>query len=539
MANATGQLSSPVIPSAFLEIAVSNFLLTGALTAPTVATPTFRTGSTTTYTTASASTLSIPLSSNIVVGDFILMAATTGSGSVPTALPAGFSLLGKNSQTWLFVKVAQAGDPGSNVSFTPGFTSQWAVCVCSYSNVSTAIPSYMTTNSTASVTSANAPIITTPVASTVVEVFGCTSGAPVPTGPVTQRVAANLGTVATVISDQTQGAAGSTGTQTCTSTGTTTFAGITMILVGQPSGGTPPPGGWTVVDSYGTMSSASVWWTVWQSPSSSNNAGSTWYLGRSCSLGAGVGVGASGSWLFETYNPSNRQFNAAAIQSVGSAPPFTPSSGTTPPYAQVSGAPNTIGSAYTTQWAPVATIVAGTTNFLVAANRDGFFLSAMSGATPPVCVYVGSGTTLVSNPNLTDPVLLFGCDFTNAQPGSVTREPGWTVANTYWGTYGATAFMPNTAISVSSVQGSVNGSAGDFYLAPNTPVAARILMSRAVASGGGMGATGAVRGLLPAWLQHAPQTACAWGDTVTETSDTLTFVGGTTPNYLWVDTTAA
>jgi hypothetical protein len=48
--------------------------------------------------------------------------------------------------------------------------------------------------------------------------------------------------------------------------------------------------------------------------------------------------------------------------------------------------------------------------------------------------------------------------------------------------------------------------------------------------------------LLPAWIQFAQQTGCAWGDTTTETTDTLIYAGAPSSqyaNWLWIDSSTA
>jgi hypothetical protein len=279
---------------------------------------------------------------------------------------------------------------------------------------------------------------------------------------------------------------------------------------------------------------------VWQTPTASNNAGATWYLVFFVNFGGTANTQGFTIQACETYTVATHLYNATMIETVGGVPPNVPGPGTTPPYAQVFSTVNAIGTVYTSQWQTFGNIATGTSNFLVAANRDGFFLSCISGLTYSMNTYVGTGTTLVSNPSLSDPVPLFHGDWSIAAlTTSCTREPGWTGQWSYWGNYTPSPFMPATNEAVSTMQGSVNSTPGDGFLVNNTPVGARIGLCRTAVSSGGLAATGMLRAVLPQWVQWIPQVGCTWGDTVTEGADTLTYMGGTNNAWLWVDTTAA
>lgn len=557
MTNISGSLATHPAPAFGLANAVNNFLTTGGVS-PTTATPAFRAGSTTTVSATMANPQTIPLSSNIVVGDLILMFVQASMTSVSyTAAPPGFNYIGitqngNNHYTYVFWKIAQAGDPGANLSWNSGQTgSSIAAVIGSYSGVNPTLPFYYNSVAQGSGATCNAPIITTPVASTIVEAF-MIYGNPGPstiTGPTTQRatIANSVWTVA--FSDQTQGAAGSTGTQTatCSFGSSTSWVAYTLVLNGAVTGtGTPPLGGWTLVDSARPINTGGVvplttyHGMVFQSPSASNNLGANWYL--VFALGFKTTETTFTMFPCEIYNATNHTYNAATHQTTTSGPPYAPGSGTTPPYAQVAGTPNSIGNVYVASYSTGGVPGAGTNNFLMVANKDGFFLSMLSGVSVVCCTYVGGGTTLVSNPSFTDPVPLFICDFTPATGGaSSTREPGWTAANTYWGNYTPGAFLPPTSsVNTTNLEGTINGAVGDFFQANNLPIGWRWLIARNT-NVSTLGTQGSVRGLLPAWLQFANQSGCVWGDTVTQGADTLTFAGvsGQASTAVWIDTTAA
>jgi hypothetical protein len=308
----------------------------------------------------------------------------------------------------------------------------------------------------------------------------------------------------------------------------------TVILNGAITGtGTAPPGGWTWVDTWKGTAAASTW-TLMQSAGASNNVGATWnlVLMYTCAT-AGTSFTI---FACETATPTSHTYNAATILGT---PPYTPGSGTSPPYAQVAGSPNVLGTNYSQLYFTTGSIGVGTNGFLLAANRDGFFVSVLSTTTVTLAAYAGAGTTLVTNPSLTDPVPLFVCDFLQVPAlGSTTREPGATTGFAYWGWYNPQPFVPNTPATTPSVLGTGHGTNGDFFLANAQTVSARWVMARNTSATAST--MGAIRGVLPGWLQYIQQSACAWGDTVTEGSDTLTFVGlpATAPN-LWIDTSAA
>lgn len=539
MANAQGQVISPAAPGVMYMQAISNFMATGSL-APTLSTPTFRAGSTNTFTTTSApATLSVPLSASIVTGDLILMCARFNSG-LPPNLPPNFSLLSDSADAnnWrmgIYWKIATAGDPGSNVSWTHGGSAtNIVIATLSYSGVNPAVPGWSTTGTQNNpVTTLNAPIVTTPVASTVVEVFSivqATSGVTL-TGPATQRVQANVGTNAIVVSDQSA-VNGSTGTQTATATSAGAMTSTILVLFGAPTGGSVPLGGWTLYDTYAASTSGSIPNVVYRSPGASNNAGTDWFLVFRHS--SWTNTQNFQSFVCETYTLAAHTYNAPTVQTSSGFPTGgTPSGATTPPWAQIFSSPNTINVDYSYVYWVNASASTGTSNIWLAANRDGFFMSVLAGAALILCFYSGFHTTLVTNPILTPDIAIGVTNFLGAI-GSFTREPGWG-NNQYWGNYLNAAFYPSQGFAA-AVLGTVNGTAGDMFLANNTAVAARWLAYGNTNRPSNTGGT--IRALCPTWVQWINANACAWADTVTEGGDNLVFVGNpATP--CWLDTTAA
>lgn len=541
MSNTTGTIVSPATPAFAMYERIARFLQTGSLTPIFSSAPAFRASSAVTAHPGAATTGAITLSANIVAGDLILANVVVASQGYLLTPPAGWSLYTRNLTTGVghhvFYKIAVAGDIGASVTFTSGTSTAWSISTCSYSGVWAACPfngGGQGFTVAASENTMTAPAVTTTVTNTLVIQASCISnnGAGLSV-PATNRAADTGGTLSGCISEQAQLTPGTTSGQTISWTTAAVACTVQVVLQGVPTTVSAPAGNWAYIDSAQQATSTNVVTYIWQT--SSNNSGITWYLVFFLGSNNGYGGGTSQTdfrfYACETYSTSTRVWNAPTTACNNAATGNAISSGTSPPWAQVWGSNLGVGNPYASQVLSAVTMVIGTTNLLVAANADGFFLSVYTTSTL-ASSYVGAFTSLVTNPALTDGGIVH-CNLMVTAGQGASRDPGPTTF-TYFSYYNQGTFWPNSL----AFQGNVNGAntSNDIYqAAATTLITSRVSLSKGQSSAVTLGN---LRGLLPTWLQLVPTTGMVWGDTVTEGSDTLTYVQGISTN-LFIDTSVA
>jgi hypothetical protein len=558
MANATGTLSSPTFPSMALAQAIASFLRTGNVThTPSSSPPAFRASSSYTAQNATAvTTVTFPLPAAVQAGDLVVVAFGTVSPSVLTAANNPAWSLSGNSYGALLWRIMTAADiTAASFTFTFTGSSAYTLAAAAYSGCDQAFPvSVATATNGISGTSPTMPAQTVQEANSL-QISACaTYGVPttppaLSTGTARGTATLGAGNAYVTLVEMAEATAG-TATQPTWSAGSAQTPWYTLSLVLNPANtatGTAPLGGWSLVGAnvYGTANA------VFKSPSASNNAGADWYLIVSPVVGSGntqVNL-----FIAESVDPQAMKWNAVPIATQRAAPSGTYTWGPTAtiPNTIYWTTPNIVGQQYPNQNGAVFQASVGTTNFLVAANKDGIFLSTLNAGAMNGCSFVGNFTSLVSNPALSDTVCLGVFNMLNNSVSSnyygysnTTRDVGQSTAAYFGGGYQFVAFWPYTTIGIS--QGSVNGSLtpNDVYQgSASSPIAQRVLIYKQTDNSIGYPNTmGAIRGLLPTWMQIIQQAGCAWGDTVTEGSDTLTLVypqGTYSGGPLWIDTSAA
>lgn len=290
---------------------------------------------------------------------------------------------------------------------------------------------------------------------------------------------------------------------------------------------TPPPGGWSLVE---TWASGGYTYSTWQSPGADNNVGVTFYLIFQYQTSAQSTTSTFFTvTLCEVYNTSTSTGSSPtrAGTAFNGTAPQVPSATSTPPWAAILTAnavalPTSIGGEQVMPYTPSA----GTNNLLIAANKDGFFLSLTNSSGTWSC-YFGNAPTMVTNTAAPDTVPLVLIS-PNAYNGA-TRDPGPTTASGF-GAYSMQVFHPSTAgVDARMVYGVVNGTpaslpeGGDLYAGLQAyPTAFRWQVVKTGVLNGSVG--GWLRALLPSWIQVALENATSWGDTVSESGDTLVVV---------------
>lgn len=558
MANQLITISTPPAGGYAVAGAISNFLLTGTMT-PTVATPAVRAGTATTGATNS-NIVNVTLSSSIAVGDLMLVAISQNLTSLYNnqwVTPAGWSFVAQvNNYQFLllFAKFATAADIGATATFNiyASAAVEWAAF--SVQNVNPACPFSVVTSTyntpTQSTFTTNTPQLILGIWSMPNSNLANTQITPpaAMTTLVNPTVGANAPTLA--VASMTQSAAGSIGTLTATAVGNGQFMNIGLAINGAVSGGPGvPAGGWQQVGWFGGNQIANPG-PIFKTPAASNHANTDWYIYIPAS-NSGLNI-----FMFEVFNSSNFTWNAVSRNTASSGDPH-PAGTSTPPWSLLNAPASIVGVTYGGQVGASFSPGTGTTEVLLAANADGIFCSVYSGGY--LCglpFYLGSGTTLVSNPSLSDPSPLFSVGFSyefnsvgQAVSGlaGTTREPGWAMANpTNFGNYFIAPFWPYTGYGPWADQGVVNGSntTNDlFQCDPSKTLAQRVLLYHTFAIQRSIG--GGVRGLLPSWIQWVQSTGCVFGDTSTENgTDTLIFPfngpsNSNSYNQVWIDSTAA
>jgi len=300
------------------------------------------------------------------------------------------------------------------------------------------------------------------------------------------------------------------------------------------TGGTPPPGGWSLLETWTSSPSSNVnTYSTWQSLGADNNLGVTYYVTFSYQ----TPTQNSTSTVFnvhleEVYNTSATTGGAAtrAVVAFNGTAPQVPSGTSTPPWAAILTA-NAVafGTSISGEAVYSYSPTGGTNNLLIAANKDGFFLGVTNSSRTSSC-YVGNAPTMVTNTASPDTVPLVLVALDGSQAGA-TRDPGPTLTASF-GQYGFLPFHSMTGgYDARGSFGVINGAAaslasgGDLYAGQQAyPTAFRCQL---VKTGGSGYTSGWLRALLPTWIQMACENAVLWGDTVVESGNTLAVVGFT------------
>ena len=195
--------------------------------------------------TTSAATLAVTIPATTQVGDFMVAFAAYAARTIPTP-PVGWTQLrtdvgvGTNgTNSYVFYRTAQAGDPGATLTVTPASSGRGALSLLVYSGVNTSTPIHQQAAdvTVADVTSWTAPSVTTTVnGCMIIEAFAATAFAPntntVSGGPATERT--NLAVASNFIGqsthDQSQTTAGATGQKTATLPFSSSAVGQTVAL---------------------------------------------------------------------------------------------------------------------------------------------------------------------------------------------------------------------------------------------------------------------------------------------------------------------
>ena len=564
MANVNGTMGTTPAPTTARAKQIFDFFRTGSVT-PSQSTPTLR-ASTTGSVSSSGTTVSFTIPSACVVNDLFLLFVEDNS-NYPGSNPPGFSQLGAfapNSAFHVFYKFISATDPGASVSWTGLSNTTYTVAYAAYSNVDTAVPFAAAKNSSTNTLASSfaTTTLTTAAAQVCLEAFSVQFNA---TGGTLGTLASGTNVLISqptapdtkgglIVNQINQSSAGSVGGDTLSVSGSTAyFNSYVIALNGAPTGGTANSAV-SFVDVYASYLTGQfqTQYVTWKWPASSNTAHADWYMTVAHQPGSATGANLT-FYCCESYNATNHTWNVPVIinvnnNSVTYQPNSLPASTTSPPWAFVATAPNTVGSTYSLQGSFGDTVSNGSSTFFFAANNDGFFYSSTNAGSWYTTFFIGSFTTLVVNPSISDPVNLamVGWNGNSTAFGGVSREPGYALNNTTdVGYYVPTVFYPSSQTSFSSFAGTINGSMtnNDLWQAPpNQPVAARWQLSRGGNSYAQGNQVGTLRGLLPSWIKYILSTNCNWGDTATDAtnSDNLFFAGTNASNTdCWVDTTAA
>lgn len=585
MANASSTISAPSQPAQSVYEQVVNFLKTGSLT-PTITgytAPQFRSGSATqgsSATNVTQFTFTVP--GAVAAGDLmVLMVSDTLSGTYGPSV-AGWASINPGNGQYLFYKFATSADLGmtftvqNNTNYNQQSTLAWAFAAYSGVDQSCPVscPGWLSTTTGSGGPSTNLPVTVHPNNLVVLGV-GCQYENAPPTTTTTGwtlRASQSQSTTEYVgIYDYVQATAGQIPNPTFTGETGGNWATIGLVLNGAPTyanPGTVPAGGWNCVGA--TFVANNTPTVVWQSPQASNNVGATWYLIIQYNTGSSSGItfaaceyvdmanvlyNALVTGYINYNNYGNNQVYAPGSNQGGVAP-LGPSE--TVPWSWWNVNALQIGTSYAGMTNATASPVTGTNQLFLAANKDGFFFSLLTGGSENCTFYFGAFTSLVTNPQLSDNVCLTGAMFRTPNFGGagqmanslssqypnyinnsgVSRDPGVT-NSAGWGGYYLSQFYAGGGVPVPAGRVGGDQTGIDIFQSPNgQPIATRVQMYKQMFGSNMQPNTcGILRGILPNWMQYLPETNCVWGDTVSESSDSLTLVSPATS--LWVDTTAA